>query len=167
MEQAGSIAAADVVPLAVPAEGGEGLWWAGALAVIRATSEETAGRLALIEVTEPAGAGAPWHLHHNEDEGFWVLDGNVTFEVGEQVFDAGTGDFVFGPRDVPHRYTVGEAGCRLLFILTPGGFEHMVRKMSTPALDRALPPESAGADGPDMDEMAALMAAHGLEVLDG
>ncbi len=49
------------------------------------------------------------------------------------------GDFVFGPRDVPHRYSVGDTGGRLLFIMTPGGFENLVREMGVPAASRSLP----------------------------
>ncbi len=149
---------------------GEALWWAGALAVIKAGSAQTGGHMALIEVTEPPGAKAPLHVHHKEDEGFWVLDGSVTFEVGGTSLDAGPGDFAFGPRDVPHRYTVGPDGCRLLFILTPGGFEDLVRKMSEPAGSRTLPPAdepSASDEEPDMAEMMALTGQYGIEILDG
>jgi len=55
---------------------------------------------------------------------------------------ASAGDFAFGPRGIPHRYTVGAAGCRMLFIMTPGGFENLVREMSVPALSCTLPPAS-------------------------
>ena len=52
----------------------------------------------------------------------------MTFEVGGTTIKASAGDFVFGPRDIPHRYEVGEAGSRMLFALTPGGFEDLVRR---------------------------------------
>jgi quercetin dioxygenase-like cupin family protein len=149
--------------MAVQAGQGEARWWSGALAVIKATSADTAGRLSLIEVTEPPGAEAPLHVHHNDDEGFWVLDGSVTFEVGDATIGAGPGDFAWGPRDVPHRYTVGADGCRMLFILTPGGFEDLVRVMSVPATERTLPPASAAE--PDWEAVAAAAQAHGCELL--
>ncbi len=148
---------------------GEALWWAGALAVIKADSRHTGGHMAVIEVTEPPGAEAPLHVHHREDEGFWVLDGGVTFEVGGTSFEAGPGDFAFGPRDVPHRYVVGDKGCRLLFIVTPGGFENLVRQMSEPASSRTLPPEDPdpATVEPDMAAMVALTGDYGIELLDG
>ena len=68
-----------------------------------------------------------------------MLEGDVTFEVGGKTIQAGAGDFVFGPRDIPHRYTVGDAGSRMLFMLTPGGFEDLIRATSDPARSRTLP----------------------------
>lgn len=159
-----------VAPVMAKSDEGEALWWAGGLAVIKADSAQTGGHMALIEVTEPPGAEAPLHTHHKEDEGFWVLDGSVTFEVGGEKFEAGVGDFAFGPRSIPHRYTVGPEGCRLLFILTPGGFENLVRLMSEPALCRTLPPTDkpgSGDESQDMAEMMSLIADYGIEMLDG
>ncbi len=97
---------ADAQGLAVRGDEGEARWWFGSLAVIKATAAETGGQLGIVEITEPPGAEAPLHVHHREDEGFWVLEGDVSFEVGGTTFDASAGDFAFGPRDVPHRYTV-------------------------------------------------------------
>ena len=150
-------------PVAVAGDEGEARWWFSSLAVIKATAADTGGRLSLIEVTEPAGAEAPLHLHHREDESFWLLEGDATFEVGETVIEAHVGDFVFGPRDIPHRYTVGSKGCRMLFIMTPGGFEQLVMAMSEPAGSRTLPPPSE--KEPDWAQVAAIATAHGCELL--
>jgi quercetin dioxygenase-like cupin family protein len=154
-----------VDPVAIPADGGEARWWFGSLAVIKATAEDTGGRISIVEITEPPGAEAPLHVHHREDEGFWVLDGDVTFEVGDTTFEASAGDFAFGPRDIPHRYKVGDDGCRMLFLLTPGGFEGAIRDMSTPASSRTLPPDSE--PPPDMDGIQDSVASYGCELLDG
>jgi quercetin dioxygenase-like cupin family protein len=150
-------------PILVPGDGGEALWWFGSLAVIKAGSAETGGQLALIEVTEAPGAEAPLHVHHREDEGFWILEGEVTFELGGSSIAARKGDYLFGPRGIPHRYTVGPAGCRMLFLLTPGGFENMVREMSEPALSRILPPQSN--EEPDWEQIAAIASAFGCALL--
>jgi quercetin dioxygenase-like cupin family protein len=150
-------------PVALRSEDGEARWWFGALAVIKATAKDTGGQLAVIEVTEPPGGAAPLHVHHREDEAFWVLDGDVTFEVGETTFEATGGDFAFGPRDIPHRYEVGDAGCRLLFMLTPAGFEDMLMMMSEPAASRTLPPPPEGE--PDMEQIQGLGKAYGIEML--
>jgi quercetin dioxygenase-like cupin family protein len=99
------------------------------------------------------------HVHHREDEAFWVLEGEVTFEVGGKTIEASAGDFVFGPRDIPHRYEVGEAGSRMLFALTPGGFEDLVRATSDPAPTRTLPPEDHPM--PDEEQMMAAQTAAG------
>ena len=150
-------------PIAVRQDEGEARWWFAALAVIKATAADTGGQMTIIEMTEPPGAEAPLHVHHREDEAFWILEGSVTFEVGDATIAASAGDYAFGPRDVPHRYTVGDAGCRMLFICTPGGFEALVLAMSEPAGRRTLPPPLKTT--PDMERMAAIAAAHGCELI--
>jgi quercetin dioxygenase-like cupin family protein len=142
---------------------GEARWWFDALAEIKVTAEQTAGLLSIIEITEPPNAVGPLHVHHREDEGFWILDGDVTFEVGDVTIHASAGDFAFGPRGIPHRYTVGDSGCRMLFIVTPGGFEQLVRDMSAPAESRTLPPPTD--EEPDWEHVAAVAKAHGCELL--
>lgn len=138
-------------------------WWFDALAVIKAGAADTGGRLAVIEVTERPNAEAPLHVHHREDEGFLILEGRVTLYVGDDVVEAGPGDFGWGPRNVPHRYVVGPDGCRMLFLCTPGGFENLVVEMSTPAESLTLPP--AGDVEPDWVHVAKVAAANGCELL--
>ena len=153
-------------PMAIRKDDGEARWWFGALAVIKATAADTGGLMSIVEVTEHPGAEAPLHVHHRDDEGFWVLEGEVTFEVGDQVIEANTGDYVFGPRDIPHRFRVGERGCRMLFIMVPGGFEDLVRATSEPAPNRTLPPppeEEPGAE--EMEHMKAIVKELGYELL--
>ena len=70
---------------------GEPRWWLGALAMIKATGADTGGHLTVVEVTDPPGLEAPLHVHHKEDEAFWVLEGDVTFEVGGKTIQAGAG----------------------------------------------------------------------------
>lgn len=154
-------------PTAVASDEGEARWWSEGLAVIKTRAADTGGLMSIIEVTEAPGAEAPLHVHHREDEAFWILEGDVTFEVGETTIEAHAGDYAFGPRDIPHRYTVGSDGCRMLFILTPGGFEDLVRAMSRPAAERRLPTPADAEQGeePDMDHVASLIESHGCELL--
>jgi mannose-6-phosphate isomerase-like protein (cupin superfamily) len=151
-------------PVVVAKDEGQARWWYPSLAVIKATAADTGGQMTIIEVTEPPGSEAPLHVHHREDEGFWILEGDVKFEVGDITIEAYSGDYVFGPRGIPHRYTVGSAGCRMLFILTPGGFEELVIAMSKPASSRTLPPPSEEEE-PDWEQVAAIAKAHGNELL--
>src|SRR5918997_4677112 len=140
-------------------EDGEGnaRWWGGGLATIKATGKETGGRYTLVEVLEPEGEEAPLHVHHNEDEGFWVLEGELTFEVGDQKIKASPGSFLFGPRDIPHRYTVDSGPARLLFILSPSGFEDFIYATSEPAKELALPPPPEGPPSEaEMEQLGAL-----------
>lgn len=122
------------------ADEGEARWWMGSLAIIKASGKETDGRFSLVEVTESEGAEAPLHVHHNEDEAFWILEGSLTFEVGGKTIKAEPGSFLFGPKDVPHRYRVDAGPARLLFMLSPSGFEELIRVTSEPAQSPTLPP---------------------------
>ena len=140
---------------------GEAIWWFGALAEIKATAADTGGLMTIVEMTEPPAIEVPLHVHYREDEAFWILEGEVAITVGDTTVECHAGDYAFGPRGVPHRYTVGENGCRMLFILTPGGFEGLVRDMGEPARVRTLPPQVE----PDMERVAAVAQAYGCELL--
>jgi mannose-6-phosphate isomerase-like protein (cupin superfamily) len=149
--------------VAVAADAGEARWWFNALAVIKATSADTGGLLSIIEITEPPDTEGPLHVHYREDESFWILEGSATFYVGDTVVEGCVGDYLFGPRGIPHRYSVGPEGCRMLFIMTPGGFEKLVIEMSRPAASRTLPPPMT--EEPDWAHIAAVAAANQCELL--
>ena len=95
------------------------------------------------------GQGCPLHVHHFEDEGFYILEGEMTFYVGDQTIKARPGSFLFGPKEVPHAFTVDSGSGRLLFVLSPAGFEELVREMGEPARELALPPQPEAP--PDME----------------
>jgi quercetin dioxygenase-like cupin family protein len=152
-----------LTPVAVARDEGEARWWFGSLAVIKATAADTGGQMTIVEITNPPGFAGPLHVHYREDEAFWLLEGDVTFEVGDTTIEAHAGDYVFGPRAIPHRYTVGDAGSRMLFIFTPGGFEDLLIATSEPAGSRTLPPSSE--EAPDLARIAAIARAYGNELL--
>lgn len=144
---------------------GEARWWLGGLATIKATGRETGGRYTLVEVVDPEGAEAPLHVHHQEDEGFWVLEGEVTFRLGGQTLKASAGSFVFGPKGVPHTYRVDVGPARLLFILSPAGFEELIYATSEPAASPTLPPPGPPPTEEEMAGLAEIAARFGAEIL--
>jgi quercetin dioxygenase-like cupin family protein len=146
---------------------GEARSWLGvSLATIKATGKETGGRYTLVEVREPEGEEAPLHVHHNEDEAFWVLEGGLTFQIGDETIKASPGSFLFGPKGVPHRYTVESGPARMLFLLSPAGFEDFIYATSEPARERTLPPAPDGPpDEAEMEQLAALARHYGAELL--
>jgi quercetin dioxygenase-like cupin family protein len=153
-------------PIAVRGNEGEARWWFGNLAVIKTTADDSAGQLTIVEITAPPGLEVPLHVHHRDDEGFWILEGDLTFEVGDATIEAHAGDYVFGPRNIPHRYTVGNDGCRMLFIMVPGGLEDLIRATSEPAPSRTVPPPPDGPPDPaEIERLKALVAEHGYELL--
>lgn len=122
---------------------------------LHASQNQTAGRLGAITQDAPAGFTAPPHVHHREDEAFYVISGNVTFHRGERVIEAGPGAFVWLPRDVPHWFRVAnEVPAKLLQLNAPAGLERFF-------IDVA----SAPATPPDIEWLAATAARFGIELL--
>jgi Cupin domain len=96
------------------------------------------------------------HVHHFEDEGFYILEGEMTFYVGEETIKAPPGSYLFGPKDIPHALSVDSGPARLLFILSPAGMEGVIREMGEPARELIIPPPLE--EEPDEAEMGRLMA---------
>lgn len=117
-------------------------WFFGMLAEVKASAADTGGQYTLVEITAPAGLQAPLHVHYREDEGFYVLEGGVTIQVGDDTVELGPGQHAFGPRNIPHRFTVGPDGAHMLWVLTPGGFENLIEEASVPADAPTVPPAS-------------------------
>jgi quercetin dioxygenase-like cupin family protein len=153
----------DVTPIALAADEGEALWFLGFLCTIKASSTTTAGRVAVVEHLAPHGAGSPLHVHHNEDEWFYVTEGELTLWVGGQVVVAGPGAFVYGPRNIPHTFTVSSDTARFLLVVEPAGFEDFVRTVGEPATERVIPPPAT--EPPDVEALTQLAAGYGVEIL--
>jgi quercetin dioxygenase-like cupin family protein len=150
-------------PIALSAGEGEALWFLGSLATLKASSDSTAGRVAVIEHLSPRGSGSPLHVHHNEDEWFYVIEGELTFWVGGQVITAPAGSFVYGPRDIPHTFTVSSEQARFLLVVEPAGFDGFLRALAEPAEQLAIP--APATEPPDMEAMVRLAAEYGVEIL--
>ena len=118
---------------------GDARWWFGQLATMKATAADTGGTYTLVEIAVAPGYETPLHVHHREDESFWMLEGHATFQVGDETIDAPAGTYLFGPRDVPHKWAAGPGGARMLYLFAPGGFEELIEAMSVPA-DALTPP---------------------------
>jgi mannose-6-phosphate isomerase-like protein (cupin superfamily) len=140
----------------------EAVWFFGGLTYLKATSASTGGQLAVVEQLAPRGVGSPLHVHHNEDEWFYVLEGELTIWCGGETIFAGPGDFVFGPRDVAHTFIVSSEEARFLLGAQPANFEGFVRALAEPAETLTIPP---AAEPPDMQKLMALAAEYGIEIL--
>lgn len=125
---------------ALAAGEGDARWWFGQLAVIKATAADTGGGHTLVEITAESGYETPLHIHHREDESFWMIDGSAEFTVGDQTIEAGPGAYLFGPKDVAHMWKAGANGARMLYLFAPGGFEELILAMSEPAKELVPPP---------------------------
>lgn len=108
-------------PYALAAGAGTPMAWFGATITLKASCPE----IGVTEVLINPGEEPPLHVHKNEDEWFYMLDGEVTFHVGGENHRGAAGSFVSFPRGIPHTFTVESRSARFLVMNTPGGFERM------------------------------------------
>jgi len=141
---------------------GPAIWFLSNRMTIKATAESTGGAYGLVESLVAPGFSPPLHVHHREDEAFWVLEGHLSMRCGDRTFDAGPGSFVFLPRDVPHTYVVeGDAPARLLTLLSPGGGEGFFVAAGRPAESPGLPPVGP----PDLEALRRAGDRFGAEIV--
>jgi mannose-6-phosphate isomerase-like protein (cupin superfamily) len=146
------------------AEGeGKMLWVADELMTFKVSSEDTGGMYALTDSVVPPQGEAPLHVHHREDEAFWVLEGELEILVGEDTFRAGAGSFVHLPKGVPHTYkNVGIGSARFLTLIVPGGLEKFFEEVGKPASDPSSPPAF---EEEDIERLLAVAPRYGAEIL--
>ena len=121
---------------------GEGLanvWWKSGRVTVKAGGAETGHAFSQIETDDPRGSGPPLHLHHNEDETFYVLEGEVTVVVGGERIDLEAGDYLFGPRGTAHAYVVRSERARMLVTASPSGDGGALRQPGRPRHGRRAP----------------------------
>ncbi len=148
-------------PFVVAPQEGDRTWSLNHLTTLKAGHADTNGVMGVLEVLVDKNGEPPPHVHHGEDEAFYVLDGQVTVYVGEEVLEAPRGAFVFAPRDVPHRFTVDSHQARLLVVLTPGGFEQFFSEIGEPAPEPRLPHPGP----PDVAAVVSAAARRHCEIL--
>lgn len=122
-------------------EEGASFWVLGDLYTFKATGKETNGVFTVIDQIIQPQNGPPPHIHHREDEAFYVLEGKFSFLSGDKqsVFEAGS--FVYVPRGTLHTFkNIDEQRGRLLVIITPAGLEEFFYAIGTPATDLPTPP---------------------------
>ena len=87
----------------------------------KVSGQDTGGALCMIDTLRLGRGGPPLHLHFDQDEMFFVLEGQFRFQVGDSFHELGPGDFLFGSRRVPHAFVnLSETG-RLMVAFQPAG----------------------------------------------
>jgi len=142
------------------------VWWPYQPQVGRYTvkigAEQTEGRLSQVLCRDLRGGAPPLHIHHREDETFYVIAGEISFFVGDQRIEATAGDFVFAPKGVPHTFLVTSDRAEYLASFSPAGAEQFFAEVAPRVVSGELaPPPSA----PDPDELARIAARYGIEIV--
>jgi len=131
----------------------------GLRTLIHASARSTNGAYGLVEHPSMApGFASPYHVHHREDESFYVIEGEVAFILNGTWRRVGPGAYVYGPREIPHGFKiVGDAPARILILCTPAGFENFVLEMAQPLDEPPAPP--------DMPKLIAAASRAGIDIL--
>jgi quercetin dioxygenase-like cupin family protein len=130
---------------------------------VLATGEDTNGKYALFEALVGPGGGPPPHVHSREEEGFYVLEGEITFTIGDKRHVASAGMFANMPVGTLHSFkNQGRKPARMLISVAPAGLEQMFFEVGVP-----VPPGATTAAPPTKDEIEKLLAVapkYGIEI---
>lgn len=126
---------------ALEREGGEHYWAFNSVMSIKTGGDQTHDTFTVVEVTCPPGFGPPPHVHSDEDEAWYILEGQVSFTCGEKTWTATQGSFVLAPRAIEHTFRTWDEGpVKMLQITAPAGFEGFAADMGEPADEPAPRP---------------------------
>ena len=128
-------------PFVVVREDVPSFWLVDSLWTILATADTTGGALSIMDQVMPKGSGPPPHVHPRLHEYFYLLDGDISYQLGDRVLAASAGAFVSIPAATVHAFVVDSETARVLNLYTPGGFTEQVSELGTPTTDLRLPRE--------------------------
>ncbi|HUO72380.1 MAG TPA: cupin domain-containing protein [Solirubrobacteraceae bacterium] len=142
---------------------GERLWFLHNLSRILVDGEEGEGRFSLVDMTGAPGDMPPLHVHHEEDETFYLIDGELELHIaGREPVRVLPGQAGFAPRGVPHAYRVTSPDATHWLVACTGrSFAGLVRDVSVPARTPTLPVDPQI----NPEEIARISAHHGIEIL--
>jgi mannose-6-phosphate isomerase-like protein (cupin superfamily) len=149
-------------PVLVHAGEGTSVWSLGGRFTVKLDSDGSGGRFSVVESLAVRATEPPLHVHHNEDEAWYVLDGHMTFFVDGEPYEASSGSFVLAPQGLPHTFTVDSEPTRVLVFAAPGGFEHFALELGVPASSDLVP---SGLAMPEADVLGPVAERYGIEVV--
>jgi quercetin dioxygenase-like cupin family protein len=141
---------------------GDAVWSLGGRFTTKLAGKDADEQLALIEAVVWRGGEPPLHIHHREHEAWYVLEGQLTFHVGDAELVATAGSFAFAPKGVPHAFTVDVEPTRVLLVAAPAGFERFATELGVPAAG-TTPPDDLEVPGPDV--LGPVAERYGIEVI--
>jgi mannose-6-phosphate isomerase-like protein (cupin superfamily) len=143
-------------PKVVPPGDGKHLDVQGVEFIYKAIGEDTEGHFAFTQGIVPPQRGVPEHIHHLEDEAFYILEGEFEIECDGELFEAGPGSFAVLPKGLPHRFqNLSKHPGKVLCIQSPSGVEEFFEHMSVLAKEGP----------PDAERVHELATKYGIEFL--
>lgn len=126
-------------PFLMTREEAPSYWLVDSLWSVLASAETTGGALTVLDQDMPRRSGPPPHVHERLHEYFYLLDGEIRFQLGNELRTATTGMLVSVPPHTVHAFAVASETARVLNLYTPGGFTEQISHMGTPATELRLP----------------------------
>jgi quercetin dioxygenase-like cupin family protein len=137
---------------------GRSVWVAGDLYTFLATGDDTNGAYALIHGTVPPGSGPPPHIHHREDEAFFVIEGRLEFQVDGRSFAGTKGDWVTLPKETLHTFkNTGPAPAQFLILVNPSGLDKFFKEVGYPSREESVTPTA-------IEKLLTVAPKYGLEI---
>ena len=152
----------DAASLVTSAETAAGFWQMGILWTPLIPGESTRGAYSLMEQLMPAMAGPPPHVHDQGEEVFYILDGEMALQLGDQVVIGTSGQLVRIPAGTPHAFAVRTQTARVLNFYVPAALDLQVAMLGTPATRAILPPPGAQRPPTKEQEQAFAQRVHDL-----
>jgi mannose-6-phosphate isomerase-like protein (cupin superfamily) len=148
-----------------PGEGTRSLWVLGELVTHKVPSQQTGGAYSLFEVVTQPGAGPLPHIHHREDESFYVIEGDYEFLIGGQTLRVGADSLLYVPKGTLHTHRgVGKGVGRMLATQTPGGlYERFFEEVGEEAKSNVVM-GSLEEGSPEAARIIAVAAQYGIEI---
>jgi mannose-6-phosphate isomerase-like protein (cupin superfamily) len=147
-----------------PGGGARSLWVFNELVTHKIPSQRTGGAYAHFEVATRPGAGPPPHVHHREDESFYVIEGEYEFLIDGRTVRVGAGSLLYFPKGTLHAHRgVGESAGRMLLTQTPGGLYERFFEEAGRAVEIEAGPRSF-VERPDAESIVATAAKYGIEI---
>ena len=137
-------------------------WFLGSLVTTRIASEDTDGAVSVLEHLLPPTYETPYHVHHNEDELSYLLEGGITLCTEQGTVTATAGETLIAPRGQPHGFQVtGDSPAKRLVFLVPAGYEAFFHEVGRPAETRRLPDSAEQ----DREQLSAIASDYDVEIL--
>jgi mannose-6-phosphate isomerase-like protein (cupin superfamily) len=149
-------------PYVLRPDQGEAIWMFDSLDTIKADADQTEGGFTVVEFVDFEGSSVPTHINDRWDRGFFIVEGEYMFAIGDESVLASPGTWIFIPRATPHAWRCDSQHGRLLSVTAPAGLEDFYRAAGEAISDRTKLPERTE---PDDEALPELAAQYGVTVI--
>ena len=128
--------------------------------------DETEGRHALMRIVVNRGAEPPAHTHSREDESYFILKGTIRYTVGEDIINVNSGEYVYLPKGIPHKFELISEQAEVIMLINPAGLDQWFWDNSVPAPDgNQLPVPQGPPPAHVMDHFVKSLRDYGVEMI--